>query len=549
MDNRQKNHIIYLFIFFFSLLYLLIFQNYGLNLWDEGNLLNGSLRTLKGESVYADFNGYPPGRYILGAALFKIFGVDISVIRTAVTVMTSAAVVMLYSISLKIIPPHPPLGKGGLRGGFAIIPPILFLVSPAVYYNRFYPIFTIFGIYMVFWYLDLQHVKTGLEKETSTSPSSPPYKGGGRGVVLALSAFFAMLFKLEIGIGIALISIIILLWRRLPAILYFSLTLSLSMILVILYYKSSIDIYRLIYDTYFQVFKISELWGNPFPNLFSTELWKRFDTYEIFLVLLFYLPPLIYLITLFILIQRRLTPWYKQVLRPVAADSRFPALLAIPLFFGIYTYNLVIWRTGFDNLIRCLPSAWILGAYLLYLLRIRLFKWTGEKILSYAVVLCLPLWFLYMMLFYGDFYTGSIGEMRKPHIPLSMERANNIYTDPIEASWIKEITGYIKNNTSSENTIFVVPLNPLWYFLTDRKNPTYYEWILPGELKTKTEQVKVIEQLKKTVPSFIIYADIAIDNREERRFSNYAPMIFDFIINNYHIEKTVGFFQIWRYGK
>ncbi|MBI3813759.1 MAG: hypothetical protein HY279_04740 [Nitrospinae bacterium] len=308
MDNRQRNYIIYPSIFFFSLLYLLIFQNYGLNLWDEGALLNGSLRTMQGESVYADFNGYPPGSYLLGAILFKIFGINISIIRAAVTVMTSAAVVMLYSISLKIIPPHPPLTsplsppseggegeveKGGVKGGFALIPPLLFLVSPSVYYNRFYPIFTIFGIYIIYWYLDLQHVKTGLEKETSTSPLSPPYKGGGRGVVLALSALFAMFFKLEIGVGIAFISmVLILLNKKVREFIYFLLPLSLAMVLIIvLNHQSSVfSLQSFIYDTYFHVFKLADLWGNPFPNIFSPELWKGANIYEIFSVLLFYIP-------------------------------------------------------------------------------------------------------------------------------------------------------------------------------------------------------------------------------------------------------------------
>src|SRR3972149_8076405 len=144
---RKSSPAIYLSIFLFSFLYLFIFQNYGINLWDEGVLLNGSLRTLAGESVYTDFNGYPPGRYLLGAVLFKIFGINISVIRIAVAVMTAVAVVMLYSISLRIIPP---------RVGFALIPPILFLVSPAVYYNRFYPIFTVFGIYIIYRHLEKQ---------------------------------------------------------------------------------------------------------------------------------------------------------------------------------------------------------------------------------------------------------------------------------------------------------------------------------------------------------------------------------------------------------
>ncbi|MEK6589737.1 MAG: glycosyltransferase family 39 protein, partial [Nitrospinota bacterium] len=184
--------VIYLSIFILSVSYLLTFQEYGINLWDEGALLNGSLRTMNGESVYRDFSGYPPGRYLVGATLFKIFGVNISVIRTAVTIMTSLSVVMLYSISLRLIPPSEK-GNGSV---LAFISPILFLASPSVYYNRFYPIFTIFGIYVIYWYL---------EKET-------PF----RSFCLAISAILSLFFKLEIGISIMVISAIVILLKIPP---------------------------------------------------------------------------------------------------------------------------------------------------------------------------------------------------------------------------------------------------------------------------------------------------------------------------------------------
>ncbi len=501
-------------------------------------MLNGSLRTMEGESVYIDFNGYPPGRYLLGAALFKVFGINISVIRIAVAVMTSVAVMMLYSISLRLIPTSPPFKKGGASRGFAVIPSILFLISPSIYYNRFYPIFTIFCIYIIFWYL---------EKEN-------PF----RSVFLAISSILTSFFKLEIGIGIIIISTSTMLFRKKTSELkYFFLTLSLAMAFLTIYYLRMIDTYSFLYDVYFHVFKVRESWSNPFPSIFSVELWERFNIHEIFSILLFYIPLIIYFLTFIILIRNTLTHPHPNPL-PEGEGERgggrgkgegeLRTFLATILFFGIYTYNLVIWRTGFDNLIRCLPPALILGSYLLYLFRMKLLKWTGEKILSYAIILLLPLWFLYEMFFYGDFYTGSIGEMRKPNTPLSIERANNIYTDPVEASWIKEITEHIKNNTKPEDTIFAIPLNSIWYFLTDRKNPTYYEWILPGTLKNGKEEMAVIEQLKKRMPVFVIYADIAIDNKEERRFSNYAPLVYNFIIDNYHVEKTVGFYQIWRHG-
>ena len=42
------------------------------------------------------------------------------------------------------------------------------------------------------------------------------------------------------------------------------------------------------------------------------------------------------------------------------------------LLIGICAYGLVLWRAGFDNLLRTLPPAYILFCYILYLTRGRL---------------------------------------------------------------------------------------------------------------------------------------------------------------------------------
>jgi hypothetical protein len=42
----------------------------------------------------------------------------------------------------------------------------------------------------------------------------------------------------------------------------------------------------------------------------------------------------------------------------------------------------------------------------------------------------------------------------------------------------------------------------------------------------------------------IIYVNIAIDGKEERRFSQYCPKIFKFIDDNYRRIDTAGYFQI-----
>ena len=97
--------------------------------------------------------------------------------------------------------------------------------------------------------------------------------------------------------------------------------------------------------------------------------------------------------------------------------------------------------------------------------------------------------------------------------------------------------------TKKYDPIFVMPLNPVFYYLTDRVNPTPYDWILPGMLDKPAQRI-VVNTLRSNPPKIIIYVDIPIDGREDRRFANYAPIIFDHIKKNYVLDELVGFFQI-----
>ena len=83
----------------------------------------------------------------------------------------------------------------------------------------------------------------------------------------------------------------------------------------------------------------------------------------------------------------------------------------------------------------------------------------------------------------------------------------------------------------------------IFYFLSDRVNPTPYEWILPGMLE-KSKEKELVKILESRPPKVVIYVDIAIDGKEERRLSRYAPQLYKFLLENYTFQEQVGFFQI-----
>ncbi len=525
-ENLKKYK--YVIYFIICSAYQLLFYKYGLNLWDEGDLAYGALRVLDGQIPLIDFgfDGYPPGRYFLSALFFKLFGINLWSIRLLFVLLTSLAVILFYLAA-----------KNLMDKNFALIATLLFLSAPSMYYNRLFPICTIINIYFISRYIN-----------------------SNRKLDLAISIFMilsTLLIKLEIG----LISFIVLFFIFLIPIFFTQKKISIdykslnfrnkALVFITTCFFAGILIAAIKMDLLEKwskfIFQMNSAWGNPFPSFFPAPGKGFLSFNELFEVSLFYLPIAVYISTI-ILLSKRMILSFKD-----AVNNKCNLHILSVLLFGIGAYGLVVWRVGFDNLLRVLPAFYILLCYLLYLFYKNIMQSRphaeslnpGMHFRNF--ILSIPVLFLPALLIakfnfdYG-FYAGSIGELRKNHIPISLKRAG-IFADPMEAIWVNDIVSYIRRTTEADDPIFALPLNPIWYFLSERKNPTSYDWVLPQTIKLGTEQ-KIIDQLRKNIPKLIIYSDIAIDGKEERRLSNYAPKLFEFITNNYQLTKIAGPFQL-----
>jgi hypothetical protein len=289
-----------------------------------------------------------------------------------------------------------------------------------------------------------------------------------------------------------------------------------------------------------------QVWGNPFPSLFPFfTLLSELGSHEMFQRLLFYIPVWIYSgVALFIIIK---------IIKQKGVESIDLYVLSI-LLIGICAYGLVLWRAGFDNLLRTLPPAYILFCYILFLARGRLLCLAKilkqesailvliRKTTINVVTVFLPFLFFYEMNTNHGFYAGTIGAVKQETVLLEMSRIK-VYTNPAEAEWIGKVVDRIENYSDVGDPILALPLNPIFYFLTDRKNPTPYDWILPGMLDAADEK-KVIEQLQANPPKVIVYVDIPIDGKEDRRLANYTPLIYSYLVKKYMFKEMIGMFQI-----
>ena len=509
------------------LAYFWSFSKYGLNIWDEGGYANGTLRTLNGEKALVDFNpnGYLPGRYWYGMLFFKLFGIEIQSLRIGVLLITPPMVMMIYSLGRKIMP-----------AGFALLAALFMLSAPSMYYNRFYTFFVILNLYCL---VNL------LEKRNLASLA-------GLGAAIFVSSFF----KFEVTLFSILISLTLL------ALLFFTTSEPLNFRFIPntssterspkVYYGvgAAIVILFTLYlgqDGYFiKVFKLvvdaHEVWGNPFPDFFPFfALLEEVGIHQMFERVLFYLPLVTYGMVAVHLLRSLL----------IEKEPQFYIVLAI-LLFGICAFGLVIWRAGFDNLLRTLPPFYLLFCYLLYRGRAKILssqKCSGEqegglltRLPLNLLTVFLPFLFFFEMNTHHGFYAGSIGAMKLETAPLSLDKVD-VYTSPEEAKWIETVVKKINLYSNKGDAILALPLNPIFYFLSDRVNPTPYEWVLPGMLE-EDKELKLVTLLKSKLPEIVIYVDIAIDGREERRLSSYSPHLYKFLIQHYTLKEMVGYFQI-----
>jgi len=525
-----KKYSVQIVLYFLLLGYFLSFIDYGFNIWDEGGYAYGTLRTLNGQSAFKDFNpnGYLPGRYLYGAIFFKLFGVNIQSLRIGVAILTPLMVLLTYSISRRIMPP-----------GFSLLAALATMSAPSMYYNRFYPFFCILLAYLTIKIIETKRVLWIL--------------------CTFLLSIVAASFKIEVAmfsVLIIIMTIVIMFFQgawaknqsseeeplnkqKSQKIWIFMVGGAIFGILII--YAFQRDLVWKLTDI---VFATHNVWGNAFPPIFPImDVFKEVGPHKVGERLLFYMPILAYFITLGILIFRL-----------IKSRGRFNdnglELLAI-LAFGICSFGLVIWRAGFDNLLRTLPLFYILFCYLTYeiwrlvvnasFVKNADYGWI-YRITANILAVFLPFLFYFEMNTHHGFYAGSIGakSLEKTHLQL---RRLDVYTNKTEVQWLEQTVSRIRQYSQPGDSIFAIPLNPVFYYLTDRINPTQYDWILPGMLNEEKQQ-EVVDDLKLNPPKLILYVDIPIDGREDRRFANYAPVIFKHITDNYFLSELVGFFQI-----
>lgn len=478
-----------LLIFIATAAYYASFCRYGINLWDEGGVLYGGIRYLEGQKVFRDFLGYPPAVYWVTETAFRLFGPDVVPVRYAFAFISGLFGLFAYLIARRFL--------SGIWTAAAVL---LVTSAPAVYYQRFYALVVLFCAWAVLAFLE--------------DPKRWPWL-----VASAVSAYFA---KVEV----LLLAAPMFAWLFLDRAGYSKKAWAAVFAVVA---SAGLLKHDALFDMLF--FKIQteyRLWGNTLPLPWRGYQGSPFGFFTFWENMLFYLP---FLSAGALFFHAR------------GAGEKEKRMFFALAYFQLAAMALVMMRSGFDNLVRCLPLFFIAATWI----AMRAVTNSTARWRPAAALLAAVLWTVYMVDFnyQNGFYTGSIGAVRQVDTVVPSGRAKGVVATAADAGMITRGTDWIAMATKKEDAVFAVPLNPIWYYLADRRNPTYFDWVLPGTLRGPEEEEKLVEALRGSRPALVLVVDIAIDNREDRRLSAYAPRVAGWIRDSYRYTGMVGYFQIW----
>jgi hypothetical protein len=99
---------------------------------------------------------------------------------------------------------------------------------------------------------------------------------------------------------------------------------------------------------------------------------------------------------------------------------------------------------------------------------------------------------------------------------------------------ISKTLEYIEKNAKSGEPILAVPDIPIFYFLSGHPNPTRFELFRPGRFPDTKTQVKVVEDIASAgVNLVILNLNQVDDGMKSRRLSAHAPVIANYLKNNF----------------
>lgn len=471
----------HLLIIILTTLALSFFYNKGLSTADEGYILHAAQRLHNGEFPYRDFNFiYTPGSLYLISATYTILGESILSGRLLVVITAILTSSFTYLITYK-------LSKNKLVATLSVL---LYLAWAPSHINFPFPVIfcLLTGMISLFIFMKI------LE-----NPKKLYYFLLGLGV--ALTFFFKQNFGLALILEYSILLIFLKKLRK-ENIFYFSgLFLGIAAFCLYLLFTNSIygfiSYFRYVFREYFILHKIIA------PSLYDSS-----NPIASILKICVYLSPIILSALVFFYCLHK-----KKKIQFIAGT----------FFVGLYYLAGIYPSTDYVHIS---PLLSLLGLPLAIFTNIKHSKFI---ILAYMLFFLIIISGFYTALFKG-FYRWGEPIVRQKYY-LSHPRMKVWYSD----EGIVSLVNYIQDNTLSTDYIYFYFYEPMFYFVSNRRNSLKY---LDSFLPDEKLQREYITSIKNRNTKLVISSD-PLNTSPKSSLTTY-------IQNNYAPITTISGYTVWK---
>ncbi|RJO64028.1 MAG: hypothetical protein C4540_05585 [Candidatus Omnitrophota bacterium] len=560
------------------------FYNVGFPMDDECFSINVCRRILQGDIPYKDFQLHvTPGSFYLQSLMFKIFGQELIINRITTTIVGVFIALLLYYLSLRIMPP-----------AFAIFSSAVFGIWGTIHlnflwYSWYADLFALLAVLFLLRYLArkgawdvflcgifigctllckqniglsaflsvivglslirmLQGGKTPLLKREVISLRELLLVGGGMVIAIlpfvvylfwnsALKSAFVWLVLKQQEVTASPIRLLYLPYEFTHSWKYL---LGISAVLTCMFLFVSFAL-RLkeekslwskiegalaaLFIVYAVIYLVSA--GNWLTKMFISSVYYAF----------IYIP--YFLVGFAVLYLWRLL----RLKRPLAGETS--ALLLLVIFVVLQIYFGLLNSSDLIHQILVYPPLWIFVSFLLF----KMYSWESRDPIKKKTWLYFIAVLLFLFIFSGVriayrkmalwYYSTPIKVFNRS---LDIPKARMLKVSQTNKDTVEPLVAYIRAHTEKDERIFVMSFDTIFYFLTDRKSPSYFDNVLLTYVPYY-EQPTIIRDLRKNKVNYVIERD---QNSSAYPVKQFYPLLYQYVKANYHQEAVFGNFIILR---
>ncbi len=494
-----------------SCLYLLPFWRVTNLNPDEGLSLQGAERILHGQVPYRDFFSLvTPGAYYWTALLFKVFGDSILVARATLVIYGGVFSLLTYLLARRVCSQtNAALGAGLLT---MTCLPYYFVFE----HDRDSTLWALLALYCAVRFLEERGWGWAFSVGFLTSLTCLFEQSKGAGLALGLTVGFLLIENLSRQ-------------QRLfnaKRVMWLASGFALPFAVTLIYFGAKHSLGPMFADWLWPLRHYNSVNRVPygFMHLSTSELdklaseplaWKVFALFTMSPCFIVAVLPILALVVLgrYVLMSRK---------NQLPSSGRAYYLLVCSCTTGLLL-SIVDARPNLSHLMYLAPIFYVV---LSWVFEAKAFGGTILPAVRSAVA-------LYLVLSFASFGLAELVKAGAANQPLVSRRGT------LETTAKDEVVAYVQNHVPAGANLFVYPYQPLYYYLTETRNPTsfdflYYGYQTPGQFREVAQQLK--SNLPKVLlfcPSFLLEIGLnAFPQTPLKVIAQRDPMI-DLIVSHY----------------